>query len=252
VVSGVKLLYAHRGAPAELPENTLPSFRRALDVGANALETDAHLTRDGHVVLSHDPTGARACGVHRDIRACSLAEVRAWDAGIGWSDARGERPFVGKGFRVPLLEELLREFPRVPINVDAKLHRPEIVAPLIDVIRRCDAEDRVTIASFDVRTLRRIRAAGYRGRTGLAQAEVLVLLTPLARVFRPKGNVAQLPDRMRGVTLGTRAVIDRCHALGLDVHYWTIDSPQRARALLEMGADGIMTDDPRRVAEAFR
>lgn len=70
-------LYAHRGAAVELPENTLEAFRRALDVGANAIETDCHVTRDGHVVLAHDATGARLAGVPRAIADFTLDEVRA-------------------------------------------------------------------------------------------------------------------------------------------------------------------------------
>src|SRR5579872_3898446 len=114
------LLFAHRGASRELPENTLPAFRRALEVGATALETDVHMTRDGHLVLSHDPTGARMAGVARAIRDATLAEVRGWDAGVGFVDEEGRRPFAGRGFRFATLEELLEEWAGVPVNVDAK------------------------------------------------------------------------------------------------------------------------------------
>src|ERR1700727_2463127 len=89
-------LYAHRGAGIELPENTIPSFALAVGLGADALETEAHLTRDGHGVLSHDPTGARMCGVATSIADATLAEVQAWDAGAGSAHA-------GKGYRVPTL-----------------------------------------------------------------------------------------------------------------------------------------------------
>jgi glycerophosphoryl diester phosphodiesterase len=239
------LLYAHRGAAAEEPENTLPSFRRALEVGANALETDLHMTSDGHVVLSHDPLGERMAGVRAEIRARSLAAVQRWDAGWGFVK-NGERPFAGKGYRVPTLAELLEEIKDVPINVDIKQKKPDMVDAVLKVIRDQRAEERVTIASFDVFTLRRVRARGYRGPTGLAREEVLLLLTPLTRFFPPAGRAAQLPDR-----LGTRGVIQKCHQLGLVAHFWTINDPARARALLAMGADGIMTDDPRAVAPVF-
>src|SRR5215510_5737211 len=92
-VSTMPIVYAHRGAPAERPENTLASFRRALELGADALETDVHLTADGAVVAIHDATGARVAGVESAISASSLAEIRAWDAGYAFVDARGERPF---------------------------------------------------------------------------------------------------------------------------------------------------------------
>jgi glycerophosphoryl diester phosphodiesterase len=248
------ILYAHRGAAAELPENTLSSFRRALDAGAGALETDVHMTRDGHVVVSHDATGERMAGVVRAIRHATLDEVRSWDAGFGFIDRDGARPFVRKGFRIPTLEEMLAEFPGIPINVDAKQRVPDMVPALLDVVRRARSEDRVLLASFDARTLVRIRRLGYSGPTGLAQAEVvrLIALPILAhRVLPLRGDVAQLPHRQSGINLGTRAVIAKCHTLGLLVHYWTVNDPARATELLDYGADGIMTDDPAAIAPVF-
>src|SRR5262245_63716467 len=107
------IVYAHRGAAAERPENTLASFRRALELGADALETDVHLTADGAVVTIHDPHGGRVAGVERSIASSSLAEIRAWDAGYVFVDARGERPFVGQGVKIPTLDEVLGELPKV-------------------------------------------------------------------------------------------------------------------------------------------
>src|SRR5262245_3655931 len=106
------IVYAHRGASLERPENTLASFQRALELGADALETDVHLTADGAVVAIHDADGARIAGVPRAIAASSLAEVRAWDAGYVFVDARGERPFVGQGHRIAMLDEILGELPK--------------------------------------------------------------------------------------------------------------------------------------------
>jgi glycerophosphoryl diester phosphodiesterase len=247
----VPRLYAHRGAAAELPENTLPSFQRALELGADALETDAHLTRDGHVVLSHDSTGQRMCGVAARIADSTLEEVQAWDAGRGFVDAQGARVHAGKGFRLPTFAEVLRALPEARFNVDAKSRHPEMVPRLIEVLKEAKAEERTLVASFDVRTLRQVRRLGYPGKTGLAQAEVWRLVgLPLAlHGFVPlRGAAAQLPYRIYGIDLGTRAVVDKCHALGLEVHYWTVNDPALAERLLDHGADAIMTDDPRAIA----
>src|ERR1700716_2082263 len=99
-------VYAHRGASRELRENTMPAFRRALELGADALETDVHATADGVLVASHDPDGARVFGVPKRIADCRWEEVRSWG--------------------VPSLEEIILAFPGVPINVDLKAE----VAPL--------------------------------------------------------------------------------------------------------------------------
>lgn len=248
-------LYAHRGAAVELPENTLPAFRLGLDLGADAIETDAHLTRDGHVVLSHDPTGARMCGVARPIAEVTLAALRRWDAGALFRDATGARSKAGKGFQIPTLDEALREFPGVTFNVDVKSRHREMVPRLLEVIDRAGAQDRTLLASFHVDALREVRRRGYRGKTGLAQAEVLrLLLMPASALgwFPPRGAAAQLPHRMYGINLGTRAVVDKCHRLGLEVHYWTVNDAALASRLLDVGADAIMTDNPRVIAPAMR
>lgn len=247
-------LYAHRGAAAELPENTLPAFHRALELGADALETDAWLTRDGQVVLSHDGDGRRMAGVGRAFAQATLEEVRRWDAGWGFVDARGGRPFAGQGIRVPTLEELLVELPGVPVNVDVKQRWPDMVPAVLDVVRRCRAEDRVLLASFSSATLRRIRRLGYRGPTGMGRGEVarLALLPgPLVRRLPPRGARAQVPTRAGGVPLASRRFLDLCHGLGIAVDYWTVNEPAEALRLADLGADGIMTDDPARVAPAL-
>src|SRR5262249_25025255 len=99
----VPVLYAHRGASAELPEDTLPAFLRALEAGATALETDAHLTRDGHVVLSHDPDGRRTAGDPRLLRRVTLAEARTWNLGRASASP----------VRILTLDELLEAIPSV-------------------------------------------------------------------------------------------------------------------------------------------
>lgn len=250
----VALLYAHRGASAELPENTLPSFQRALDLGADALEMDVHLTADGHVLVSHDPHGGRTCGVPSEIRKSTLAEVKRWDAGWGFVGEGGDRPFAGSGYTLPTLEEVLTELPEVPLNVDIKQAHPSMVEPVLKLLRARGAEDRVTLASFRLATLLAARAGGYRGRTSLPRAEILgMLLLPRAlyRRLPLRGDVAQMPIEVGPISLSRASVVERCHALGLEAEFWTVNDPAQARHLLGCGADGIMTDDPRRIAPVF-
>ncbi len=248
-------LYAHRGASAELPENTLPAFRRALEFdGVNALELDVHLTRDGHPLVSHDPTGERMAGVARAWRDLDLAEARTFDVGRGFVAADGSRPHAGLGFHPPSLEELLIELPGVRLNVDVKQAQPPMVKPLLALLRRCKAEDRVTLASFQARTLLAIRRRGYGGETALAQAEVLTLLALPVRVIERLpflGVAAQVPVRAGPIRFDRPAFIDKCHRLGMRVDFWTINDPSEARRLIALGADGIMTDDPARMARGL-
>jgi glycerophosphoryl diester phosphodiesterase len=247
-------LYAHRGASGEMPENTLAAFAKGLEYDIDALESDIHMTRDGHVVLSHDPDGARCCGVAREIRASTLAEVQSWDAGWGFTAPDGGRPFAGRGHRIPALEEVLREFPSVRLNLDIKQTSPSMVGPLVALLRRENAEDRVTLASFHLRTLLRARLGGYRGDTALPRAEVITMLKapPGLFAFLPwRGTAAQLPVAGGNYRFDTPEMVARCHRLGLRLDFWTINDPAEARRLLALGADGIMTDDPQAIAPVF-
>jgi glycerophosphoryl diester phosphodiesterase len=221
-------IYAHRGASRELPENTMRAFRRALELGADALETDVHLTADRVLVVSHDPDGARVFGKPSRIADSPWAEVRAWGA--------------------PSLEEVVTNFPQVPINVDLKV---AAAAEAVALLRSLDAEEQVTLAAFQSSTLRKVRALGYRGPTGLGRSEVARLLSLPASAQRgplaPPGNAAQLP-----LSLAKPWVIRRCHALRLRVDYWTVNEPALAISLIALGADGVMTDDPAVIVPAVR
>jgi glycerophosphoryl diester phosphodiesterase len=227
-------LYAHRGAAAELPENTLAAFDRALELGATAIETDCQISKDGHVVLCHDPVVTPKDGVPRRIAESTLEQIQ-------------------RLFTIPTLEEALAHLPHVPFNVDCKPRGRAAAAALVRVVRKMGAEERVLIASFRTRTLGHVRELGYEGRTGLGQSEIFrlaVMPYALLRAIRIHGNAAQVPTRAFGLRFDTRRFLDKCHALGLLVHYWTIDDPREARRLLELGADGVMTNDPRVVAPA--
>ncbi len=227
-------VYAHRGASVELPENTMGAFRRAVALGVDALELDIHATRDGVLVVSHDPDGRRMAGVAARLADVSYEEARGWD--------------VGGGERLPRFEDVVTEFARLPLNVDLKR---DIADATVALLRRLGAEERVCLASFHASTMRRVRALGYRGPTALSRAEVLAALGVPATLrrgpFRCRAQRAQLP-----LSLARPWVVARMKALGLAVDFWTVDDPVEARRLVALGADGIMTNDPRRVVPALR
>lgn len=242
-------LFAHRGAPAEWPENTIESFREALNVGADVLELDVHLTKDRHIVVSHDADGERCAGVARTIRDSSLAEVKAWSLRV--CDGRNKS---AARVRVPTLGEVLEAFPRTPLNVDVKDPRPEVLEPLLTCLADHGAERRVLLTSFAQVALNRIQAHGYPGPTGLARVDaVRALLSPeaLARLRRPRGQRLQIPRSAAGLRLDLRSRIERAHRLGYFVDYWVVDEPAVAESLLDMGADGIVTDRPDLLAPVF-
>jgi glycerophosphoryl diester phosphodiesterase len=250
----VSLVFAHRWAGAERPENTLPSFQRALELGADALETDVHLTADGEIVAAHDDDAARMTGVPRALRSATLAEIQGWDAGYGFVDAQGGRPFLAQGYRIPSLRELLTELPAVRLNVDLKTEEPALVERFIAIVREHGAEERVIAASFFRSTLTHLRRRGWRGESSLSQAEFLRcwLLPNWLQPGGAPGARAQIPMRSGPLHFATPRTLQKLRQLGLRVDYWTINDPTEARQLVALGADGIMTDDPARIVPVVR
>lgn len=218
---------AHRGGASEAPENTLPAFQRAVDLGYRYLETDAHVTADGVVVAFHDDDLSRTCGRPGFIRELTWAEL---------STARvaGTEP-------IPRLDELLEAFPDARFNIDCKTDRA--VEPLGDVLERLGALDRVCIGAFSDRRLRRLRGRfGSRLCTSAGPVETGVL--KFLHVKLPGPVAAQVPVRTRGVTVVTRRFVEACHRRGVAVHVWTVDDPAEMERLLDLGVDGLMTDVP--------
>jgi glycerophosphoryl diester phosphodiesterase len=245
-------LYAHRGASAERPENTMLAFERAIEVGVDAIETDVHLTRDGHLIVSHDETAARMTGSRLTWAEVTLEDARRLDAGWGFVARDGSRPFAGKGVTIPTFEDVLVAFPRAHLNVDLKEARA--IGAMLELVRRHRAEDRVTIASFQTSTAVAVRRRGYAGETALSQGEVATLLGLPAVLWRQlpfTGTAAQVPTKQGPLHFDRPSFIAKCHAIGLRVDFWVIDEPAEAQRLLELGADGIMTNDPAAIRPVF-
>lgn len=243
------LLYAHRGARLEQPENSLEAFALALELGADALEIDVHMTRDGQPVVAHDASGLRMAGITTAIRDCTLAEVKRWDIAYGFAAKERARPV-----RMPTLEETLQAFPLAALNVDVKQAVPDMLEPLLAVIARHAADARVLLTSFSSTTTRRLRQLGYEGPTGLGRAEaVRAVFAPRALLerWRLAGRRLQLPVRQGPLRLDRPALIQKLHRLEIAVDYWVVNELRSAERLLELGADGIVTDDPRALAALF-
>jgi glycerophosphoryl diester phosphodiesterase len=232
------IVLAHRGARLLAPENTLEAFEAALRAGADGIETDAYCSADGHVVLAHDPHGRGTARVDGVITECTLAELQRWDVGCGPDVVRTRGTVC-----MPTLEAALHAFPGAAFNVDIKVHTPAAVDAVLAAVARCEAAARVLLTSFSASVLRRVRARGYPGPTGLAQLEAIATL--LLRLPAPaNAQRLQIPERFGALALDRRWVIERAHAAGLRIDYWVVNDPARAAALLALGADGIVTDDP--------
>jgi glycerophosphoryl diester phosphodiesterase len=261
---GGPLVFAHRGARVELPENTLEAFERALALGADALETDVHLTADGEVIVFHDETGQRLANEPKAVAACSRKEVQSWDVGHCFLDPRGpgprRRPHLGRGFRAPTLADVLAAFPETPLNVDLKPRSPALVEAAVRVIRDQGATDRVLLTSFHHANVSTARALDYEGPTGAGTRDVVHLLalggTALGarwprRFALPRPFAVQIPYETAGLTLPVPRLLEVCRSLGARLDVFTINDGHLARRYRDLGVDGLMTDDPRLIVAAL-
>ncbi|WP_415948458.1 glycerophosphodiester phosphodiesterase [Streptomyces sp. KLOTTS4A1] len=234
------LAFAHRGGAADGLENTEAAFRSAVDSGYRYLETDVHATADGRLVAFHDATLDR------------VTDTRGAIADLRWSEVRTAR--VAGHQPVPLFEDLLEAFPEARWNVDVKAE--PALRPLLDLIRRTGTWDRICVGSFsEARVARAQRLAGPRLATSLGTAGVLALrLRSLGLPVRPRRSAvaAQVPETQSGVPVVDRRFVRTAHALGLQVHVWTVNERARMERLLDLGVDGIMTDHTGTLIEVLK
>jgi glycerophosphoryl diester phosphodiesterase len=242
--SGAPLAFAHRGGAGEAPENTLPAFATAIALGYRYLETDVHLTRDGVLVAFHDARLDRVTDRSGAIAELGIADVEAADAGHAFTPDGGRSfPFRGAGIRVPRLEELLVRWPDARINIDPKSDAG--VTPLVELIKRMAAWDRVCIGSFSDRRLARVRSlSGGRACTSMGPRAVTVARAVATSGWMPRqgADCVQVPVRFGRVGIVTARFIRAAHRARLPVHVWTINDEATMHQLLDLGVDGVMTD----------
>src|SRR5262245_4168230 len=229
------LPFAHRGGPStHLPENTLVAFQAAVDMGYRYFETDVHETRDGVLVAFHDTKLDRVTDRTGAIKDLPYSEVRL-------AKVAGLQP-------IPLFEDLVAAFPDARINVEPKLKNS--VGPLIDAIRRAASIDPICMGSVHSTHASACRKAlGERlctaaGPAGVAGLRTGSFLGPVGGLLaRSPAACYQVPISFRGVTVTDRRFLDAAHRDGRPVHVWTVDDPTEIGRLLDLGVDGIMSDD---------
>jgi glycerophosphoryl diester phosphodiesterase len=244
---------AHRGGAEEAPENTLEAFGAAVALGYRYLETDAHVSRDGVVVAFHDARLDDSTDRTGAIAALSSAEIAAADAGYVFSpDGGRSHPFRARGIRIPRLDELLLRWPEARFNIDPKADA--CVEPLVAVIDRVGAWDRVGIGSFSDGRLRRVRALS-RGRACTSMGPRAVAAARAAALCgsmpRQGADCIQVPLRRGPIPIVTAGFVRAAHRAGLPVHVWTVNAESSMHELLDLGVDGIMTDRPRLLRDVF-
>jgi len=222
----------HTGEYAGL-ENTALAFSKAFDEGYRYLETDVHVTADGKLVAFHDHVLDR------------VTDLRGRISHLTWDQVRKAR--IAGREPIPLLEDLLGDFPEAKFNIDPKTDRA--IGPLIDVLRATRATERVCLGSFSDRRLVALRSAlGPLLATSMGPREVTGLVArgrrlPLWR-YRGGAVAAQVPLKQGRLPVVSPEFIAVAHRLGIEIHVWTVDDPAVMHRLLDAGVDGILTDRP--------
>jgi glycerophosphoryl diester phosphodiesterase len=221
------LVFAHRGGSALAPENTMAAFDNGLRLGADGLELDVHLSRDGVVVVHHDRLLDRTTTLRGPLAARTAVELARAD--------------------VPRLADVLDRHRGCRVIVELKVNGAELARAAVDVVRRAGAVDRVCLGSFGLRVLRAVRHLEPSVATSAAREEVRWALYrswcrwPVARVGY---GGYQIPEFAGSTRVVSPRFVDYAHAAGLGVQVWTVDSEDDARRMLDWGVDALITDRP--------
>jgi len=250
---------AHRGCAGEAPENTIVAFERALDQGAVVLESDLHASRDGVPVLIHDATVDRVTEGSGRVADLSADALQRLDAGHRFSpDGGRSHPYRDRGVRIPSLEEAFGKFPGIRFNLEIKAPSPRLLEATLELVAAHGRESLTLLTAGDDAIMQRLRARlaalAEPIAQGASERDIREFLSCAAAGKEPaRGPMAlQIPPDFGGQPLVDAALIDFAHARGIRVDVWTINDPAEMRRLLELGADGIITDYPGRLAGVIR
>ena len=220
------------------------AFQRATELGYRHLETDLHVTADGVVVCIHDPTLDRTTSGRGAVEDITFPEISELDAGFRHHGPDGYG-FRGSGAKVPSFEEVVAAFPDASFVIDMKAD--SVVDPLAALIRRLAIEERLIVGAFSDERLERFREATsgtVATSTGPALTRLWVIASRMGRGAGGEAQALQVPVQIRGVRIVDRKLIEAAHEAGLQVHVWTVNDRYEMERLLDLGADGIVTDRP--------
>jgi glycerophosphoryl diester phosphodiesterase len=235
------VVVGHRGAAGYAPENTIPSFRKAIELGVDAVELDVHMSRDGRIVVIHDDTLDRTTDGTGSVHDRTLAELKRLDAGSKF----GRR---WRGTRIPTLEEVFEEVGnfdyRIEVKRGGKVYRG-MEGKLLGCVKDYGLLDRVVFTSFDYDALERIRREERWAHTGIIMQGRVRWFIPMTR----KLGCSWINAKHELVTAED---VVAAHLGGLKLGVWTVDTRQAAERTVRLGVDGVTTNYPDVVIDVVR
>ena len=216
------LLIGHRGASKIAPENTLKAFQKAIDLKADYVEFDVHQSMDGELIVIHDPNTFRSTGHKGSIKKMTVLEIKELDA--------------GDGEQIPTLEELI-SLAKGKIGLQLEIKASGLAQKIIDVLQNADLIESTIISSFIHKELSEVQ-----------KIEPSVKLAPLLLGIRKNKTLQKAVDNKFGYIhpqfkLINKSFIDAAHQKDIKVNAWTVDEKDDMEKLIDMGIDGIITND---------
>lgn len=241
--------FGHRGAAGLAPENTLPSFALAAALGVEYLELDVHATRDGVIVVFHDPTLERTTDGLGEISSFTFGQLQKLDAGYQHTTDGRFFPYRGQGVRILALETLLRAFPQLCFNIEIKAGDRATIEAVVALLDRAGASDRTLLAAEHDSIMQEIRSVvGDRIATSASAAEMVTFIQHFQSEdwsgYDSPARALQIPPSFGEIQLVTTGTVAAAHRLGKEVHVWTINDAAEIDRLIGLGVDGIMSDLP--------
>lgn len=248
------LVFGHRGGSGLAPENTLAAFDRGMAEGADGLELDVRLSRDGEVVVCHDATVDRTTDARGAVSRFTAAELSGVDAGYRFTTGNGDFPFRGRGWGVPRLRAVLERYRDPLLIVEMKGDDVELARRTVEAIRAAEAGPRTCLGGFSRALIDEVRRLEPGQATSAASDEVRwalyrswVGLFPREVPYR----ALQVPRHRGGHRVVSPRFVRGAHRAGVLVQVWTVNREDEIARLLDWGVDGIITDRPDRARKVI-
>ena len=243
-------IIAHQGSSLDLPPNTLEAFQLALDQGADIIELDIWRSKDGTWVVIHDRNLSRITGVNKDITKLTFEEIQLLDAGYNFSDSSGNYLYRNKGYKIPSLEQVFKQFNNEKINIEIKTVSKLGLSDLVQMIKKYQMEKKVLVVSFSYNVIKKFRKISNNQIATAASKSDIMRMIYFGKLpwYKIRFDAFQMPFYSKKVErygLKNTEWIVKMRSKGMEVHYWTVDNSEDIKKAFSIGAGGVITNKPK-------
>ena len=243
-------IIAHQGSSLDLPPNTLEAFQLALDQGADIIELDIWRSKDGTWVVIHDRNLSRITGVNKDITKLTFEEIQLLDAGYNFSDSSGNYLYRNKGYKIPSLEQVFKQFNNEKINIEIKTVSKLGLSDLVEMIKKYQMEKKVLVVSFSYNVIKKFRKiSNNQIATAASKSDIMrMIYFGTLPWYKIRFDAFQMPFYSKKVErygLKNTEWIGKMRSKGMEVHYWTVDNSEDIKKAFSIGAGGVITNKPK-------